>query len=232
MIKKKIKRLAIIPARSGSKRIKNKNTKNFLGKPMIFYSINSAKKSKLFNKIHVSTDDLKIKRKIKNLGLNIDFLRPKFLSKDKVGLNSVLNYVIKEYEKLNEFFDEVWLIYACAPLMLKDDLINASKSYQKTDKKYPLMSVREYDAPIEWAFEKDGNKFHCINEKKRYSDSKSLKKKFFNCANFEIYQNKDLVKKSKFFKFYGYVMPRSRSVDIDNNDDWNIAKALYLVKKK
>ena len=63
----KIKRLLIIPARSGSKRIKDKNIKNFYGKPIIYYSINAAIKSKLFHTIHVSTDSLKIKKNIRKI---------------------------------------------------------------------------------------------------------------------------------------------------------------------
>ena len=81
----KIKRLAIIPARSGSKRIKNKNIKKFIGKPIIFYSINSAIKSRLFEKIHVSTDDKKIQNKIESLGLNVDFLRPNLYQKIRLA---------------------------------------------------------------------------------------------------------------------------------------------------
>ena len=71
---KKIKRLAIIPARSGSQRIKNKNIKIFHNKPIISYSIKTALKSKLFKKIHVSTESKKIKKVVKSYGLNIDFL--------------------------------------------------------------------------------------------------------------------------------------------------------------
>ena len=226
----KIKRLAIIPARSGSKRIKNKNIKKFIGKPIIFYSINSAIRSKLFEKIHISTDDKKIQNKIKSLSLNVDFLRPKSLAKDKVGLNTVLKFVINAYEKLNQKFDEVWLIYACSPLMNENDLIKANKKFQKTDKKYPMMSVREYDTPIEWAFKKDKKKFTCINKNKRYIDSKKIDKKYFNSGNFEIYKKEDLIKNNKFYKFYGYIMPKYRSIDIDNIDDWKIAEALYLNK--
>jgi len=226
----KIKRLAIIPARSGSKRIKNKNIKKFIGKPIIFYSINSAIKSRLFEKIHVSTDDKKIQNKIESLGLNVDFLRPKSLSKDKIGLNTVLKFVINAYEKLNQKFDEVWLIYACSPLMNENDLIKANNKFQKTDKKYPMMSVREYDAPIEWAFKKNKKKFICINKNKRYVDSKKIDKKYFNSGNLEIYKKEDLIKNNKFYKFYGYIMPKYRSIDIDNIDDWKIAEALYLNK--
>jgi len=114
--------------------------------------------------------------------------------------------------------------------MNENDLIKASKKFQKTDKKYPMMSVREYDAPIEWAFKKNKKNFTCVNKNKRYVDSKKIDKKYFNSGNFEIYKKKDLIKKNKFYKFYGYIMPKYRSIDIDNIDDWKIAEALYLNK--
>ena len=74
------KRLLIILARGNSKRIKNKNIKFFFGKPMINFPINVAKKCNLFSKIHVSTESLKVKKIVKNLGHDIDFMRPKKLS--------------------------------------------------------------------------------------------------------------------------------------------------------
>ena len=77
-----IKRLAIIPARGGSKRIKNKNLKFFFGKPLIYYSILAAKKSKIFSKIHVSSDSSKILNYVKNLNVQTEFKRPKNLSND------------------------------------------------------------------------------------------------------------------------------------------------------
>ena len=74
-----INRLAIIPARSGSKRIKNKNIKNFYSKPIIFYAIDALKKSNLFSKIYVSTDSNKIRNLVNKKNLNIKELRPKSL---------------------------------------------------------------------------------------------------------------------------------------------------------
>ena len=74
--------IAIIPARAGSKRIKNKNIKLFFGKPLIFYSIKLALKSKLFDKVIVSTDSQKIAKIAKSFGADVPFLRPKNISTD------------------------------------------------------------------------------------------------------------------------------------------------------
>jgi len=93
----KINRLAIIPARSGSKRIAAKNIKKFIDKPIINFSIDNIVKSKLFNEIHVSTDSLEFKKIIeKKNKLKIDFLRPKNLSTDKTPLIEVIKFVTKK----------------------------------------------------------------------------------------------------------------------------------------
>ena len=96
----KKKRLLVIPARSGSKRIKNKNIKLFNGKPIISYPIQAAIKSKLFNKIHVSTDSVKIANICKKLGIPDEFLRPKKLSGDKVTLFDVMKFVKSKYKSI------------------------------------------------------------------------------------------------------------------------------------
>ena len=84
-----IKRLAIIPARGGSKRIKNKNLKLFCGKPLIYYPIKAIKESNLFNKIHISSDSSKILNYCNKLKIKTDFKRPKYLADDKTALNKV-----------------------------------------------------------------------------------------------------------------------------------------------
>ena len=87
--------LAIIPARIGSKRIKNKNIKNFEGKPIIYYSILAAKLSGVFDKVIVSTDSLKIASISKKYGADVPFLRSKELSKDNIGIIEVISKVLK-----------------------------------------------------------------------------------------------------------------------------------------
>ena len=123
-----MKRLAIIPARGGSKRIKNKNIKNFCGEPIINYIISTARESKLFNKIHVSTESNLIKEVVENNGLSIDFMRPETLSDDFTPLMPVLSFVLNTYISMGYQFDEIWLLMACAPLIDKNDLISASKN--------------------------------------------------------------------------------------------------------
>lgn len=230
-MKNKINRLAIIPARSGSKRILEKNIKKFIDKPIINFSINNAIKSKLFNKIHISTESSKFKKFIeKKNKLKINFLRPKNLSSDKTPLLDVVRFVAKEIYKDN-FFDEVWLIYPCAPLTKPEDLIKASKKFGITDKKFPMISVRRYDAPIEWSLKKKGGFFVPNNLKKLNLDSKKTKHSYYESASFIIYNFKHIISKKKFKKFYGYELPRERAVDIDDLSDWKVAELFYKYNK-
>ena len=226
-LNKKISRLAIIPARLGSKRIKKKNIKLFNGKPMISYPIKQLKKSKIFNKIFVSTEANLIKKISEKFGANVDFLRPKKLSKDNVSVNLVLKHVVYEFEKRGEIYDEIWLIYACNPLLRKSDIINAKNNFLKTNQIYPLVSMKEFEVPIEWGFERDGIVYNSINKKKLFKDSKKIKKKYFDCASFVIYKRSHLLAPKNHFKYYGYLMENHKAVDIDSIKDWKHALKLH-----
>ena len=94
-------KVAIIPARGKSKRIKNKNIINFFGKPIIYWPITVAKKSKLFSNVFVSTDDSKIATISKKFGAEIPFIRPSNISDDKSGIIEVMKHAIKNLEKKN-----------------------------------------------------------------------------------------------------------------------------------
>ena len=230
----KTRRLAIIPARGGSKRIKKKNIKQFLGKPIISYSIETALKSNLFSKIHVSTDSLEIKKISEKNKINIDFMRPKNLANDNAGLIEVLKFVANKYKNLGYKFDEVWLIMPCSPLINYKDLIKASKIYKKNNSNKILLSISEYNVPIQWSYKLNKNKSLVPNFTKFIDlDSKKIKKSYHDNGSFVIY-NFDNVIKNKIFKnqFIGYEIPKDRSIDIDDELDWNIAEALYLKKNK
>ena len=225
----KLRRIAIIPARGGSKRIKNKNIKLFQGKPIISYPILELRKSKIFKKIFVSTDKTYIKKISEKYGANVNILRPKKLSKDEVTLNSVMKNVVSEFDKRGERYDEFWLVYACSPLLKKKDIIKANKNFQKTNKKYPMISLKEFEVPIEWALFKKGQTYENIDKKSSYIDSKKIQKKYFESATFIIYTRKHLLNKNKHYKYYGYLMDFTQAIDIDSDKDWLNALKLYKI---
>ena len=119
--------IAIIPARSGSKRIKNKNITKFYGKPLIFYTIKTAIKSKLFDKIIVSTDSKIISKLSKKYGASIPFMRPKHLSNDHASTMNVINHAVKWLSKKNENAKFYCCIYPTTPLLSSSVLKDSFK---------------------------------------------------------------------------------------------------------
>ncbi len=226
---KTFKRLIIIPARGGSKRIKNKNIKKFKGKPIIFYSINSAKQSKLFDVIHVSTESLKIKNILKNK-VKIDFMRPKYLSSDKTPIYKVLINVVENFYKREINFKEIWCMMPCAPNIESIDLIKASNFYNKKKIKLPVYSVSKYKVPIEWSNKLDKkNILRPINKKAQMMRSQDLRKKYYDAGQFYIFPGSKISKlnfKQNNFLKYGYVLPFSKSIDIDDKEDWKLAEKI------
>ena len=226
-----MKRLLVIPARIGSKRIRNKNIKNFNGQTIISYSLKLAQESKLFNKIHVSTDSKKIKKIVEDYNLEVEFLRPKNISGDYVPVISVLKYVYNYYKKKNFIFDEIWSLSACSPLLKKNDLINASVLLKKNNNKI-VIPVTEYATPIEWAFKIEKNNFLKPIKKYAYKiRSQDITKKFHDVGYFVGIPIKFFSeKKIKFDQNYiGYEIEKNRAIDIDNLSDWKLAEAMYKI---
>ena len=228
-----MKRLLIIPAKSNSRRVKNKNFKFFFGKPIIEYSLQIAKQSKLFDKIHVSTESKRIVKKLEKK-IKIEFLRNKKLTKNNVGVLDVLKEDYKKFEDKGYKFDEVWCMSACSPLLEKSDLINASKFFDKVKK--PVLSVSKFPAPIEWSLIlKKNKKINFINNSKIHLDSKKFDNKFFDTGLFAIFPSKFLKKinKNNFYKnIFGFEISRNKAVDVDEKDDWEFMKYLYRKKIK
>ena len=123
--------IAIIPARIGSKRIKQKNIKIFKGKPLIYYSINAAKKSKVFDKILVSTDSEKIGEIARKYGADVPFLRPKNLSDDYTGTKEVINHSINWCIKNKIDPKYICCIYPTAPFLNYKNLIKSFRIIKK-----------------------------------------------------------------------------------------------------
>ena len=228
---KKLKRLLIIPSRGGSKRIKNKNIKKFKKKPIIYYTINNAIKSKLFNKIHVSTESNLIKKIVEKKKINIDFMRTKKLSKDKTPLFEVYKYVVTEYKKIGFVFDEIWSIMPCAPNLNAKDLKRISIFYKKLKIKKPLLSISKYKVPIEWAYtiNKKGE-LTSLSRKSQLLRSQDIEDKYYDAGQFYIYPGKKLLKLNfikKNYNYIGYKLPFRKSIDIDDIEDWKIAEKLH-----
>jgi pseudaminic acid cytidylyltransferase len=224
----KIKRLLIVPARKESKRIKNKNIKFFYGKPIIYYPIKIALSSKLFSKIHISTDSEKILQVSRKYGITKDYLRPKNLSTDKADLYSVIKFAKKFFDEIFLFFDEYWVLLPCSPLLDKKDLINCSRIIRKNSKS--VITVSPYSKPLNWALELKNNKLIPL---KNIQNIRIAKKQYFHdSGQLYCFLKKDLDQKKFTFKnFYPYILPLEKSVDVDTPKEWEFMKKLFTLKK-
>ena len=224
------KRLAIIPARGGSKRIPKKNIRNFCGKPMISYILNSAAKSNLFEKIHISSDCEEIISCVSKLNYQPDFIRPAYLSGDFTPIMEVLKFVVEKYKSLNEIFDEIWLLMACSPLIKSSHLVDAASQY-KSNYANKLLAVCEYSVPIEWAFDMgENNNLFPINPGKFSIRSQDIKKTYYDAGAFAIFKNEHILSLNLDKNdegFVGYILNKNVAIDIDDEDDWQLAELMY-----
>lgn len=232
-----MKRIAIIPARGGSKRIPNKNIRDFCGKPMISYILNEAIKSNLFDKIHVSTDSEQIANIVFNLEFSIDFMRPAYLSDDFTPLQPVIEYVLKNYANINTYYDELWLLLPCSPLIEANDLIEASKFMKENQiSNNGLIAVVEYSAPIDWAYGINTSGILIpIEKEKLFKRSQDLDKRYHDSGTFMSFciDNHSDLSNPKVINdsFLGYKISKFKGIDIDTNEDWELVENIYHTMK-
>ena len=122
--------IAIITARGGSKRIPGKNKKEFLGKPILCYSIEAALSSGLFEEVMVSTDDEEIAQIARQAGAHVPFMRSKDTADDFATTDDVLMEVLAEYEKRGQVFEYMACIYPTAPFVTAKKLQDALRILQ------------------------------------------------------------------------------------------------------
>jgi len=219
-ISKKI--IAVITARKGSKRIKNKNIINFFGKPLIAYSITTAKKSNLFSKVFVSTDSLKIKKISEEYGAEIPILREKKLSDDFSGTNEVVADFIKKMNYENYI---ICCIYPTAPLMRRKDL----------KKGLNLMSLNNYTFSANTTNEIKGNTFNIKNNfiSKIVKKNKELNKNtLIDSGQFYWATAKTWIKRKKIVNVGATIIkiPKKYAQDLNDLNDLKILKKKF--KKK
>ena len=227
-------RIAIIPARGGSKRIKNKNIIDFCGRPMIGYALEAASESGLFDKIHVSTDSQEIKEVVEGLGYEIDFMRPSELGDDMTGLMPVLQWVVQRYREEGLTFEDVCCLMPVCPLLEAGDIVRGFEVYEQHGRERPLHVVAPFPVPVEWAYRRDESGRLTPVQPGAYAiRSQDLEKAYYECGPFSIFHVSQVLSDTPATD-EGYVsieMPRSRSVDIDEMEDLRFAEVLYRGKQ-
>ena len=225
--------IAIIPARGGSKRIPKKNIKDFFGKPLISYSIEVAIASNLFEKVIVTTDDENISRIAKEYGAVVPFIRPPELCDDFTGTVDVVNHAVNYLEKKGEKYDYICTIYATAPLLQKEYLIEGYEKL-KNSNAVNAFSSTSMPFPIQRTFKiNDDGRSEMFTPEYYMTRSQDLEEAYQDAGQF--YWEKRF--KSSDETMFGkdsipIILPRYLVQDIDTLEDWKSAEYMYQILKK
>ncbi len=222
-----MKSIAIIPARSGSKGLKDKNIRPLLGKPLMVYTLEAAIASGCFDCVHVSTESGTYAEIAKKNGADVPFLRSDIYAGDAADTWDTARFVMEEYAKRNQHFDIVTLLQPTSPLRTREDIKTAFKIFEERDADSVIsVCAAEHSPKI----------MNQLGENQSMNGFLDLKKNIQRQAlgdyyriNGAIYIQKEevLMQKKNLYgeKSYAYIMEKSHSVDIDDAFDFFLAEA-------
>lgn len=222
-------RLAVIPARGGSKRIPRKNIAPFCGRPLIAYALDAVANSGMFDKIHVSTDAEEICKVVEALGYSVDFKRDESLADDFTGLVPVLRWVAEQYRLRGQVYDQICCIMPTAPLLRSQDIVDAFDIFTKHNAQYPLLTAARFPVPVEWAFRRsDDGLMTAVSPESLTQRSQDLPHAYYECGPFTIWGPQHLTLDNPLSgQVLSYVLPAERAVDIDTPEDLVYAERLF-----
>lgn len=221
-------RIAVIPARGGSKRIPRKNIKDFFGKPMIAWSIEAAKVSMLFDRIIVSTDDTEIAEVAKQWGAEVPFIRPAILSNDYAGTTEVIAHAVSWFRSQGQNPTAVCCIYATAPFVQADDIKKGLSKLEAGHWQY-VFSATTFGFPIFRAFEQtEGAGLSMFFPEHFPTRSQDLPEALHDAGQFYWGLPDAWVEGKRIFDKWSTIvlLPRWRVQDIDTPEDWERAEIL------
>ena len=217
--------LAVIPARGGSKRLPRKNVIDFFGQPILGYTLDAARAADCFDRILVSTEDAEIARIAKQLGADVD-IRPAALASDDATVIDVCLELLERLERQNESYETLSVLYATAPLRTADDIRATHSLLHRGDCEF-AMAAAEFAQPVHQALRvgADGQAVPVFAE--LVGKRASVAGRYFagNGSTYSVFVDSFQSKRA----FYGqplqlHVMPPERSVDIDTEDDLELAR--------
>mgnify|MGYP001199902583 FL=1 len=222
-------RLAVIPARGGSKRIPRKNVRPFAGKPIVAYSIEAARASALFDRVIVSTDDEEIARVARDCGAETPFVRPRELSDDHTGTNAVVRHAIGWFGERGELPDHVCCLYATAPFVQPRYLREGFEQLVSSGKSFAF-SVTTFAFPIQRALRIDAD--GCVqpiwpeNVARRSQD---LEETYHDAGQFYWGTARAFLDDVVLYSGASVpvVLPRHLVQDIDTEEDWVRAELMF-----
>ena len=219
-----MKSLCLIPARGGSKRIPRKNIKLFHGKPLICWSIECALKSRLFDKVYVTTDDQEIAAISRDYGAEIPFLRPSNISDDFAIDRDVISHFINWMKNEEISADYLCYLYATVPFITPKTLKGCQELITKKDADLS-MAITSYGTSPLWALKTDNNGIiHYDKPEYMTTRSQDLPDYYHDAGQCYFY---DLKVWPEINLTYGFKIPRILSHDIDTMEDFYIAESIH-----
>lgn len=228
-----MKKLCIIPARGGSKRIPRKNIKLFMGKPIMAYSIEAATNSGLFDEVMVSTDDEEFADVAKQHGAAVPFLRSEATANDFATTVDVLLEVIETYKQQGKVFDTICCLYSTAPFVTSDRL---KEAYSKlSDKVDACFTMVEYSYPIQRSLRINGAGLVEMKYPEYLrSRSQDLEKVYHDAGQFYFVKTKALLEEKTVWckNTVPIVLSELEVQDLDTLTDWQLAEMKYELLHK
>lgn len=222
-------KLAVIPARGGSKRISRKNIKSFCGKPMIAWSIEAALKSSCFDHVVVSTDDAEIAEVARQYGAQVPFTRPSILSDDHTGTIPVIRHAIEWFHEQGQASDDVCCIYATAPFVRSVDIRRGLDILTVSGRDYAFAATK-YPFPIQRAVRiTDQGEVAMFSPEHFKTRSQDLEEAYHDAGQFYWGRSTAWVSGKVIFGPHAALiqLPRYRVQDIDTAEDWQMAEYLF-----
>ena len=220
--------MCIIPARGGSKRILRKNIKNFLGKPIIAYSIEAAIKSNLFEKVMVSTDDKEIAAIARKYGAEVPFLRSEKNSNDFATTVDVLVEVIEKYQQNEQNFDSLCCIYPTAPFVTPKRLKDSYNELRNGDYD-SVFPIIPFSYPIQRSLKIKDSRLQFFFPEYENFRSQDLETSYHDAGQYYFAKISLLLKNRTIISNYssGIILSELEAQDIDNEVDWKLAEMKF-----
>lgn len=223
-----MKNLAVIPARSGSKGISDKNIKDLNGKPLLAYTIEAAQNSNIFDCIHVSTDSELYADIARNLGVDVPFLRSAELSTDAAGTMDAVRFVVNEYINLGQRFETVTILQPTSPLRTSEDIVCAFRLFREK-KADSVVSVCETEySPWLCNILPDNSSLNNFLDLNRVGRRQEMQQYYRVNGAIYIQTTELLMRHGNLYgeNSYAYIMNKMKSIDIDDEFDFFLAKML------
>jgi pseudaminic acid cytidylyltransferase len=222
-------KIAVIPARGGSKRIPRKNIRSFCGKPIIAYSISAAQQTGLFDQVVVSTDDEEIASIARTFGATTPFVRPKEIADDFTGTNAVVKHAVAWFNAQSHDVTHACCLYATAPLVQARYIAEGYEALSRSDAVFAF-SVTSYAFPIQRAVRiTPEGRVDAIYPEHRMTRSQDLEHAYHDAGQFYWGTARAFLEDMPLFAPHsvGVILPRHLVQDIDTLEDWNQAELMY-----